>query len=90
MMQKVYQVVTQEGAKCLNKEDLLSKYKQIGTNNNPLHRLELIDEPKLKGFYGPMYNGDNGVTCMIRYEAQEIPNSVDAAMLEIVANGGNE
>jgi hypothetical protein len=35
-----------------------------GINRNPRQRAELQEQPKLKGFCGPMWNGNN----TIRYE----------------------
>lgn len=45
-----------------------------GYNHNPAHRAELQNQPKLKGFNGPMFNGfgtlrSTGETvAIIRYE----------------------
>ena len=48
----------------------LDKYDIVGTNENPNSRPELQGQPKLRGFLGPMYDG-NGV---VRYETQTAYN----------------
>lgn len=45
-----------------------------GYNTNKSQRAELQDQPKLKGFCGPMWNGDN----TLRYEDVETYRQMSA------------
>jgi hypothetical protein len=88
--QKVYQVVSKEGTEYLNGEELLAKYKQIGTNNNPINYKSLLGEPKLEGFYGPIHKEEKEDVRIVLYESKEIPNSVTKYIKELVAEWGEK
>ena len=46
-------------------------YEITGYNNNLGNRMELIGQPKFKGFLGPMYDGLQDDNPVIRYESHK-------------------
>ncbi|MFQ3543594.1 hypothetical protein Q7A53_05865 [Halobacillus rhizosphaerae] len=56
--------------------ELNEKFNIVGFNKNQSNRKELQGEPKIQGFLGPMYNGYENDILIIRYETQEIYNSL--------------
>lgn len=76
MNNKRYQVVTMDGAKMYDFEQLLKKYEVIGFYEGEHLREELQNSPILKGLLGAMYGGieeETGKT-ILRYETQEVYN----------------
>lgn len=55
-----------------NLEQLLDKHEQTGTLNDTVRRRELQGAPYLKGFMGPMYDGEELGRPVIRYESPEL------------------
>ena len=52
----------------------LDKYDITGLNDNPHSRDCLQGQPKLRGWYGPMYDGESDGVTVIRYESQAAYN----------------
>ena len=75
---KIYKVVTMspgdrfEQQVFNSREDLLKVYEQAGTLCDNVRRLELQGQPRLKGLYGPMYDGEENGAAVIRYESPEV------------------
>lgn len=69
----VYQLVSREETKNLTIEELESTSLIEDLLFTARHK-DLIGQPKLKGYLGPMYNGVENGNTVIRYETQEIYN----------------
>ena len=76
MSKTIYQVVgkVQGNLKTstFTREILEQIFEVQGINKNSRQRIELQDQPKLKGMFGPMYNGMENGNHIIRYESSEV------------------
>ncbi len=70
----MYQVVHPhpKSTQYLSLDELLAQYTVKGYESRQYVKAELIGQPKLAGFNGPMMNGYKGDVAVIRYEH---PNS---------------
>lgn len=75
MENMIYQVVAKvEGqlrSASFTRQSLEDWYEVIGTHCNHRTRKELQGQPVLKGYMGPMYNGMQDGSHVIRYESKE-------------------
>ena len=75
---KIYKVVTMSPGDRFEQrvfnslEELLKVYEQAGTLRDNVRRLELQGQPRLKGLYGPIYDGEENGAAVIRYESPEV------------------
>ena len=75
---KIYKVVTMGPGDRFEQrffnslEELLKVYEQAGTLRDNVRRLELQGQPRLKGLYGPIYDGEENGAAVIRYESPEV------------------
>ena len=71
-MERVYLVVSTDGATYYNGiEDLKRHFEIVGELRDSIRSAELQGAPKIKGFAGPMYDGERDGKACIRYETPE-------------------
>ena len=70
----VYKVYSMKGRTHVfhNKADLVRKFKQTGIVTSGSVRKELQGQPKIKGYYGPSFDGRDGDVVSVRYETPEL------------------
>jgi len=80
-MEFIYQVVSpkEEGSffvasKEFTFDELKANFTIDGVNENLRNRPELIGQPKIAHFLGPMYGGEKNGQTVIRYESQTAYN----------------
>jgi hypothetical protein len=69
---KIYKVVGPQGTQILDKPALLRRYTQRGTADRASLRSEIRGEPTFRELAGPMYDGDQHGTPIVRYESAAV------------------
>jgi|GEM_PF-6479037 len=73
MKEFAYRVITEDELfVAVGLDELLSKYKQVGTGIVKQLNAELIGQPTLEGLLGPFCDGMVGDLPVIRYESQKV------------------